>query len=458
MKKRIVFLACLLVVLLLLGGGLYVWHQGPDTLKARAAQVLRKNKTAPAVRVEVVNPVRQGFDRTTVQPGTVQAYESADLYAEVSGYLKKLHVDLGSQVKEGDVLAELDVPELVKQQAKADALVIQAEARVGLMKASIARAEAEFEAARAAVPQATAVLRRAKGNRAYREKRYGRMLELVKREAVEKYMVEEAEDYLEAAKAGEETARLGIATATAQVAAAKAKIAQALADEKEAVAEVAVAKAEAERAKVLVGWATIRAPYAGIITKRNMFRGAFVRSAKEGERVPLLAIDRTDKVRVVVQIPDREVPYADKDDPADVEFEALGGKTFKCKLARTQGAEDALTRTMRVEIDLDNPKGELRPGMFAKVNILLQKGGSGLTIPAGCQVGATREGQASVFVVRDGKAVLKPIRTGLDNGVLVEVLSGLTEQDLVIRRYSGSLTSGTPVKVADTSVAKSNGQ
>src|SRR5262249_25716847 len=153
----------------------------------------------------------------------------------------------------------------------------------------------------------------------------------------------------------------------------------------------------------LVKLAQIRSPYTGVITRRNLFRGGYVRSAKEGERVPLLAVDRTDKVRVVVQIPDREVQYADKGDEAIVEFDIRGGKTYKAEISRTQRAEDPLTRTMRVEIDLDNKGGELRPGMFARVSILLEKGGKGLSIPSSCLVGGAREGQSSVFVVRDDK-------------------------------------------------------
>jgi RND family efflux transporter MFP subunit len=458
MKKKVLFLVGLAVILAGAGVAFYIWHQGADTLRSRAGQVFRRNKrTTSSVRVEVVHPVRQGIDRTTVQLGTVQAYESAELFSEVSGYLKKLNVDIGSRVQAGDVLAEVDVPELVKQQAKARALVKQAEARVGLARASVTRAEAEYEVAKAAVPQAKETLHAASARRRYSKKRYDRMVRLANTGAVEQYLVDEWEERYAAADATESSAKLGVHTALAQEKAAKAKIAQANADLAEADAEVIVAQAEADRVGVLVGLATIRSPYTGVITKRNLFPGGFVRSAKEGERMPLLAVDRTDKLRVVVPVPDRDVPYADKDDPVEIEFDALGGKKFQGKLARTQGAEDPLTRTMRVEVDLDNAKGELRAGMFAKVTILLAKGGSGLTIPSACLVGGAREGQSSVYVVQGGKAVLKPIRTGLDNGVRVEVLSGLTERDQVVRRYSGSLGAGTPVEVSEPSAAATNG-
>src|SRR5262249_12626585 len=123
-------------------------------------------------------------------------------------------------------------------------------------------------------------------------------------------------------------------------------------------------------------------------------------------------------------------------------------------ISRTQGSEDPVTRTMRVEIDLDNPKGELRPGMFGRVTITLQKASTALLLPAGCLVGAAREGRGAVYVVRDGKAALVPVRLGIDNGVHVEVVSGLTTSDQVVRRYSGTLGNGTPVEIADRTEKK----
>jgi HlyD family secretion protein len=251
----------------------------------------------------------------------------------------------------------------------------------------------------------------------------------------------------EAALANEQASTTAVSTARAQELAVQAKIEQARADVDEAEAEVAVAQADVDRLEVRLGFSKLRSPYTGFVSRRNLFPGGFVRSARDGEKTPLLTLDRTDKVRVVVQVPDRDVPYADKGDSTTVEIENLRGKTFTAPISRTQGSEDQATRTMRVEIDLDNPKGELRPGMFAKVRINLQTIADALSIPSGCLIGNSKEGNATVYVVRDGKAVLTPIRIGIDNGVHVEVLSGVKPADVVIYRYSGNLVNGGSVVV-----------
>jgi RND family efflux transporter MFP subunit len=320
------------------------------------------------------------------------------------------------------------------------------------MRKAVGRAQAEYAVAKAAIPQAEAALAAATANRRFREKRYKRQLAMFKSSALQEELVDEAEDRKQAAIAAEKSATAALTTAQSQELAAKAKVDQAGADVDEAEAEVKVAEADVDRLTVRLKFSQVRSPCTGFVTRRNLFPGGFVRAARDGERTPLLAIDRTDKVRVVVQVPDRDVPYADKGDPAKVEIENLGGKTFCGPISRTQGSEDQATRTMRVEIDLDNSKGELRPGMFAKVTINLATVANALTIPAGCLIGAAKEGNASVYVVRDGRAVLTPIRIGTDNGVKVEVLSGLQQSDTVVYRYSGALVNGGPVIVNDSEV------
>jgi RND family efflux transporter MFP subunit len=223
-----------------------------------------------------------------------------------------------------------------------------------------------------------------------------------------------------------------------------------MADLADAMARVKVDEAEAKKADVLVDFSKIRARYPGVITQRTLDRGGYVRSAKEGGTV-LLTLARTDTVKVQVQIPDRDVPFANKGDPATVVIDNLGGKVFTGTISRTQGAEDPVTRTMTVEIDLDNPRGVLRPGMFGRVDIVLQKSASALTIPSGCLFGAAREGRGAVYIVKGGKAVLVPVRIGIENGVIAEIVSGLSPTDVVVRRYSGTLTNGSPVEVVSGS-------
>src|SRR5207248_1050603 len=163
-----------------------------------------------------------GIERVCVQPGTVEPFEAADLYAKASGYLVEQRVDIGSRVTSGDLLARISVPEYEKQVQRDTARVKDAEAKVRQMEAHLTAA----------------------------------------------------------------------------------KIDQAAADLDETLAGVGVATAELERSQVLFGYTSIRSPYTGVVTKRNFHPGEFVKSAEQGGNVPLLAVERTDVMRVVVQVPD----------------------------------------------------------------------------------------------------------------------------------------------------------
>ncbi len=445
--KRVFVWGILAVLVSSAAAGMYFWgpgHEEPGL--GRAAGFFRKGRKARPVTVELISPEVQTFERRAIQPGSLAPFESVELHSETSGMLKTLKVDIGDRVKQGDVLAEIDVPEVRKQKAKAEAQKALAQARVTQTNKALKRAEADRRVARAAVPQAKAQLDAVKATLRYRSKQHQRIMDLWESKAVEERLVDESEERKEAAASAARAGELALETARAQDEAADAKVDQARADIAEAEANVAIAEAEIARIEVLLAFARIVAPFQGQVTRRNVYPGAYVRSAREGGTVPLLSLERTDKLRVVVQIPDRDVPYADVGDKATVEIDSLGGKAYQGTISRTQGAEDTLTRTMRVEIDLDNRTGELRPGMFGKVSILLQKSARALTLPSACLVGEVKEGKGAVYVSRGGKAALVPITIGSENGLLVEVVAGLTDKDRVVRRANGPISPGTPVQ------------
>jgi RND family efflux transporter MFP subunit len=431
----------------LLGGGVVLW-----LLKGHAVQVAWADEPpdteAPTagIRVEVIKPKKGGLDRVTVQPGTVQSYESVQLFAEVSGYLKKQAVDIGDRVKKDQVLVELDVPELDKQVEKWEASLNHAKAHVRLTRARVTAAQAEWEAAKAMIPQAQATLDSAVAMRKFRQKQLLRMEQLFRQQAVDERLVDEKEDQQDAALATERAGTASVVSARSQEAAAAAKVEQARADVADAEAQVLVAQAELDRARVMVRFAAIHSPFDGVITKRALFPGDFVRSAKEGGQVPLLSVDRTDKVRVVVQVPDRDVPYTDPGDPATVEIDALPGQEFHGVVSRTASSEDPQTRLMRVEIDLPNPDGKLRQGMYGRVSITLdQAPRDAVTVPSSCLVGKADKGEGAVYVVREGKAYLTPVRVGMDNGIQAEVLKGLAPDEEVVNNPPGGVGDGVEV-------------
>jgi len=448
-RHRAYWLLCISLLFLTLGsgGGAYLcWG-----FVAQTAEAQQPGDDAPApshvARLEVIHPVKGAMDRITVQPGTVQAYEAAQLFAEVPGYLKGQTVDIGDRVKRGQVLANVDVPELEKQVKRYASMVEQTRAKVRVMNARVACARAESEVAKASIVKYEAAAASAAANRSLREKQLRRYRDLYAEHAIEEKLVDEKEEARDAAVEAERAARAAVLTAKSQVVAEEAKIEQALADVADAEASVKVAQAELERAEVLVKFATIVSPYDGVITQRNFFPGDFVKSATEsGAHVPLLTVERTDQMRVVVQIPDRDVPYADPGDPATVEIDALPGQKFQAKISRIANSEDAQTRLMRVEIDLPNPTGKIRKGMYGRVRILLDKTSDLLSLPTTALAGKVDDGKSSVFVVRDGKLRLVPVKVGADNGLRVEILSGLTEKDNVVLHPPANLTPGASVE------------
>jgi RND family efflux transporter MFP subunit len=364
----------------------------------------------------------------------------------VSGYLKVQNVDIGDRVKRGQVLATVDVPELEKQVQRDVSALEQARARVQQMEARVATARADLEAARAAVVQAEAGYKSAGAARRFREQQLKRMQSLFKLESIDERLVDEKTEQRDAALEAERAAYAAILTSKAQEAAAAAKIRQADADVLEARAEVKVAQSELDKAQVRVHFATLVAPFDGVVTQRSLFPGDFVRAATEGgAHVPLLTVQRTDRMRVVVQVPDHDVPYTDKGDPAVVEIDALPGQKFQAQVSRVAQSEDPDTRLMHVEIDLPNPTGKIRNGMYGKVTIILEKSEM-LSVPSSCLVGrGAEDGRASVFVVRDGLARLTPVQIGADNGLEVSVSTGLKVEDEVILRPGRGIRDGMPV-------------
>jgi RND family efflux transporter MFP subunit len=395
--------------------------------------------------VEVVRPGRQGIERRMVQPGSVHAFESVELYAMVSGYLKTQKVDIGSRVRQGEVLAELDVPRERQRAAETAALLEQARAQVRQAEAKVKAMAAERDTAAASVAQTQADIDRLVANRILAEQQYTRVKSLSDRNAVERRLVDEQQKARESAEAAERTARLAVQTAQAKLTSAAAKVEEARTEVAHARTAVSVAEARLAMAQVDLDYAKITAPFDGVVTRRGFHPGAFIRSAQTGTQPPLLTVARTDLMRVVVRVPDRDVILATPGDPATVTIDGLEGRSFQGTVSRIAHAEEPTSRTMRLEIDLPNPDGLLREGMYGRANIGLEPVAERLTVPAACVVDRSGKGEGVVQVVRDGKIERAKVSLGADNGALVEILSGLAPEDSVVLRSSTPLDPGTAV-------------
>jgi membrane fusion protein (multidrug efflux system) len=340
------------------------------TLAALAAQGACEwfRPQAPATPVQTIHPKRGEIVRRITLPGNVMAYQEATLYAKVAGYLKTINVDKGDSVREGDLLAEIEAPEML---------------------ADLVKAKAEAEAAQLDYKRVTEAQKKAS-------------------DLVMPQMVDAAR-----AKSG-------------------------------------VAVAGVQRIETLLSYAKIIAPFSGVITKRWVDPGALIPAPTSGapaKSAAVVTLMDFSTVRIDVAIPDTEAPFVKKDLPVKVTVDELPGRTFQGTITRFAYALDESTKTMATEIEIANPDLALRPGMWAVVEIELQKKENALLIPAEALV--TEKDKNSVFIVRDNKAQKVAVQCGFDDGVNVEILKGCSPNDSVIVAGKQSVTDGQKVKATE---------
>jgi len=395
-----------------------------------------------AVQVKVINPKKGVLERLCVQPGSVQSFESVRLFAKVPGYLDSQTVDIGARVKKDDVLATVYVPDIKATVERNEAAVEKTQAKLEQMQARVEVSEANLNAAEAEIVQAEAKMRSDTATLKYRTIQLGRMRELVKNSAVEERIYDESRERHDAAFESENASRAAIVTTKAKVVACRARIKEAKADVIETKAEIKLALAELKRSKVDLDFATIKAPFTGVITRRFMNPGDFIKAADGSPNIePLFTIDRTDLFRVVVLLPERDVRFVRDGTTATIELDALPGLKLPLTLSRFSFSLDKRTRLMHIEFDLKNtPKGEIYNDMYGQVTILLERGTDLLSIPSACLANKTGKGDATVFVVRSGRAEKVDVRLGMDSGVRVAVLEGLSRDDQVILNPNDGLS------------------
>ena len=360
--------------------------------RAGAEAALETETTqAAAPFVEVVHPVGDAPDQTLVLPGQTMAFVDTPIYARASGYLKSWNYDIGAHVKRGDVLAEIETPELDQQLREAQAQLAQNEA-------AVTQAQANMDLAKVTS---------------------GRTSELVRQGWNSKQQGDQD--------------RLTYAASTAAVDVARAN--------------VRVAQAQVDRLEELTGFERVTAPFDGVITARNTDVGALINAGAGGPATELLHMASTRTLRIFVAMPEVDAPDLHPGDTAAITFDEYPGQVFHGALARTDGAIDPASRTLLVEVDVDNSDGKLLPGAYAFVHFTLKRRRRSVVIPANTLL--FRSEGLRVAVVRNGVAELVPITIGRDYGNRVEALTGLDTTDEVILNPSDSLVSGTAVHLAN---------
>jgi HlyD family secretion protein len=443
-------LGLLLLLVLTVGTSYWLWGQGKSSSSTGAPTAPSSSGGESVVHVRVVKPQPGGVTRTVQRPASVRPFQYAQLFTKVSGYLQNQKVDIGERVKEGQQLAEIFAPEILADLHKAESDLTKAKAHVEVMKARIVEAEAQFQQAQDKLAQAQADLQSARAMETLRKEQFTRIKKLAEQNAIEQELVDEKRAAHLAAEATTRSAEKAVSTATSGVAAAKADVARMRAELQDAEAEVLVAQAVLDRARAFEAYTRVRSPYTGLITQRGYHEGDFIREATSarGDK-PVLTVTRTDVMRVIVWVPDPDVPFTHPGEHATVRVDALPGRTFSGKVARTAGAEDPVSRTMRTEIDLPNPDGLLQDGMYGSITIELGKKQAAVTIPSAAMTGDDKDGQRAVFVVKDGHARRVTVRVGLDDGIHAEILKGLTVQDQVVVQHAPGLADGAAVAVAE---------
>ena len=372
-RRRVVLLLVLALVAGVLGLGI---NEGIRA-RARADATLKQATVEAAIPVvNVVSPTPGAPSLEIRLPGTTQAFTDAPIFARTSGYLKRWYFDIGAHVKQGQLLAEIETPEVDQQ---------------------LEQTRADLETARANLRQAQITADRWRA--------------LLETDSVSKQETDQAVSTLSATKA-----------------------------------TVDSNAANVRRLEQLQGFQKIYAPFDGVITARNTDIGALIDAGANTTGRELFHMVAIHTLRGFVAIPEIYSRAARTGASTTLTLDEFPGRVFHGTLVRNANAIDLASRTLLVEVDVDNPSGELLPGAYAFVHFKLDKQVPSVVVPANTLL--FRAQGLQVAVVRDGQAQLVPVTIGRDYGTTVEIMTGIKPGDQVIVAPSDSLTSGTRVRIA----------
>lgn len=364
-------------------GAIAIAFVGISSREREESDLVRLTSEEATPTVELVSPARGTSAQHLVLPGNVQAWYSAPIYARVSGYVKMWYKDIGAKVKTGDVLAEIDTPDLDQQFQEAKGELAKAKANAALAELTAKR----WEAMRST-------------------------------NAVSQQTADE--------KVGEYNA---------------------------SKAEVAAAMANVARLAALEGFKKIVAPFDGIVTARKIDVGALVNSTP-GNLPDLFDVADVHEMRIYVDVPQAVSAQVRVGMVARLKLPQFPDRDLQATVATTSDAISQHSRSLLVELRRDNKDGLLQPGAFVEVDFSLPPDPHALRIPASALIfrGA---GPEVATVTSRGKAVLKPVVVGRDLGTQIEIKSGLSPEDRLVRSPSDSIADGQSVRIAADGMAAS---
>ncbi len=369
--------------------------------------------TAPVVKV-----VRGNIADNLEIASEFQPFQEVDVYAKVSGYIRKLNVDWGTHARQGQVLAELEIPELQQQIQQDDASVRRSEQDLARANEELNRAESAYTVAHLT---------------------YTRLADVQKSrpELVAQQEIDEAQGKDLEASAGVSSEKDALAAAEQGL---------------------QVAKAALGKDQALFDYSRMTAPFDGVVTQIYAYTGALLpagtSSINKGDSA-LCRLSQNNLLRLVIPVPERAVTNIKDGETVQVSVSGIN-RTFEGKIVRFSDQIDMNTRTMHTEVDVPNPNYELVPGMYASVKMPLQSVSNVLTIPVQA-VQATGPGKGTVLVVGPGNKIeSRSVSLGMQSATVVEATSGLQENEMVVFGAQGQFNAGEMVspKVVTSSPAE----
>lgn len=375
--------------------GLRTLHVGSSSVSStRSAVVSVEAQSLPVVTV--VEPVRKAAMQTITLPASVEAIERATLYAKVSGYVQWIKVDKGDRVKKGEVLAQLEVPEVEKENQSA--------------QAAVAESQADYERAEADASLKQLTFRRTKG-------------------------VRDSEPTVVSPQ------EVDVAQTASETAAGNARLAKARLDK---------AHAELAKLRVLADFAKVRAPFDGVVTERFVDPGALIQAGANSSGNPIVTVANIDQVRVYISVPEVDVFEMRRGITAKVQLDAFPGGPLTGRVTRFADAVDPQSRTMKTEIDLRNPNHRILPGMFGTVTVEFSSDPNAVFLPDQT-VHQDSAGKKFLYVVENDRLRRLTIETGRDNGTETQVF-GLRGEEAIVLSGGETLAEGTRVKPMKSSL------
>jgi RND family efflux transporter MFP subunit len=318
--------------------------------------------------------------------------------------VKAIYVDVGDRVKAGQLLANLEVPELQDELQEDEASVNRSGEEIKRAQADLQRAESSHEVAHLGATRLNGVIKERPN--------------LV------------AQQDIDDATAKDRVAEAQVATAKAALAAAGQQL--------------EVSKATANRTRTLSAYTRITAPFGGVITHRYADTGAMIQAgtSSQTQTMPVVRLSENDRLRLIIPVPESAVSHIRLGEPVDVRVDALG-RTIPGQIARFSGRLNPDTRTMDTEVDVPNKDLTLVPGMYANATIALDRSAGALTVPV--QALDRADEKTSVVVVKAGRVERREVTVGMELPDRVQIRSGIDDGDLVVVGNRGALRPGMAV-------------